>query len=134
MGSKNNRRNLHDTFNRKCKRQIIFKSKNNSDRKRNSDFVVHQEENNSSHKENGHEKKINTIRSAQFEYERIQKKKQEIKQQARKKKAEMEAALNKYKQKKKEKYKKLSAKTSKGQPLMKNRIELLLEEIQSSIK
>lgn len=46
----------------------------------------------------------------------------------------MEAALNKYKQKKKEKYKKLSAKTSKGQPLMKNRIELLLEEIQSSIK
>ncbi|XP_014612921.1 PREDICTED: thyroid transcription factor 1-associated protein 26 homolog [Polistes canadensis] len=45
-------------------------------------------------------------------------------------KTEKEEALRKYKEKKMQKYKKLSKKTKKGQPVMKERIELLLQKIQ----
>lgn len=46
----------------------------------------------------------------------------------------MKEALNKYKQKKTEKYKKLSKKTKKGQPVMKYRLEMLLEKIEKNYK
>nr|KAF7408870.1 hypothetical protein H0235_013722 [Vespula pensylvanica] len=45
-------------------------------------------------------------------------------------KAEREEALRKYKEKKMQAYKKLSKRTKKGQPVMKDRIELLLQKIQ----
>ncbi|XP_034937634.1 rRNA-processing protein FYV7 [Chelonus insularis] len=50
----------------------------------------------------------------------------------RKKQEEKAQALEKYKQKRTEKYKKLSRKTKKGQPIMKDRIEMLLQQIQLS--
>lgn len=50
-----------------------------------------------------------------------------------KRKAAKEAAAKEYKRKKLEKYKKLNQKTRKGQPVMKGRIEVLLEEIEKSI-
>nr|XP_050861215.1 thyroid transcription factor 1-associated protein 26 homolog [Vespula vulgaris] len=45
-------------------------------------------------------------------------------------KAEREEALRKYKEKKMQACKKLSKRTKKGQPVMKDRIELLLQKIQ----
>jgi len=56
--------------------------------------------------------------------------KQEEFQQKQKERAE---ALKKYRQKKDLRFKKLSAKTRKGQPLMGGRIELLLEKIQEQM-
>jgi hypothetical protein len=56
--------------------------------------------------------------------------KQEEFQQRQKDRAE---ALKKYRQKKDLRFKKLSAKTRKGQPLMGGRIELLLEKIQEQM-
>lgn len=58
------------------------------------------------------------------------KKKEEIKR----KQLEKEEALKKYKEKRAETYKKLCKKTKKGQPVMKDRMELLLQKIQSTIK
>ncbi|EFA07318.1 thyroid transcription factor 1-associated protein 26 [Tribolium castaneum] len=49
------------------------------------------------------------------------------------KKAEKEEALRKYHKEKLEKFKKLNKKTKKGQPVMKGRIEYLLEKIQRSV-
>ena len=47
-------------------------------------------------------------------------------------KAEREEAMKKYKENKFEKNKKFFKKTKKGQPVMKDRLELLLEKIQES--
>ncbi|XP_057341009.1 thyroid transcription factor 1-associated protein 26 homolog [Microplitis mediator] len=58
------------------------------------------------------------------------KKKEEI----QRKQLEKEKALKKYKEKRAETYKKLCKKTKKGQPVMKDRMELLLQKIQSTIK
>ena len=48
-------------------------------------------------------------------------------------KTEKEEALKKYKEKKMQTYKKLSKKTKKGQPVMKDRLEMLLEKIQQQV-
>lgn len=50
-----------------------------------------------------------------------------------KRKAEKEEALKKYKKEKMEKMKKLNKKTKKGQPVMKGRLEYLLEKIQKNM-
>ncbi|KAL3843223.1 hypothetical protein ACJMK2_021168 [Sinanodonta woodiana] len=70
---------------------------------------------------------------AHEEYERRKQVNLEKKKVALKKKRELAAALDKYKQKKKEKFKKLCKKTYKGQPVMKDRIEHLLEKIQRQV-
>lgn len=49
------------------------------------------------------------------------------------KKEERNKALKKYKEKKIHAFKALSKKTKKGQPVMKGRIEMLLEKIQESL-
>ena len=48
-------------------------------------------------------------------------------------KTEKEEALKKYKEKRMQTYKKLSRKTKKGQPVMKDRLEMLLEKIQQQV-
>lgn len=53
-------------------------------------------------------------------------------EEANRKKAEREEALRNYKEKKMRNFKVLSKKTRKGQPVMKGRIEMLLEKIQRS--
>ncbi len=75
---------------------------------------------------------IGSYKKAYNEYENIKAKRKLEKEAALKKQAEIKAALDKYKRKKTLKFKKLSAKTSKGQPIMKNRIEMLLEKIQQT--
>jgi hypothetical protein len=47
-------------------------------------------------------------------------------------KEEQQEALSEYKRKKMQVYKQLSKKTRKGQPVMRGRLELLLEKIQQS--
>ncbi|KAH0954519.1 hypothetical protein HN011_000247 [Eciton burchellii] len=70
---------------------------------------------------------------AKQEYQyRLNEKKKRI-EKAAQVKAEREEALKKYKEKKTRNSKILSMKTKKGQPLMKGRIELLLEKIQQSV-
>lgn len=75
---------------------------------------------------------MGTYRKAFAEYEKIKAEKIQKKEASIKRMTEIKESLEKYKQKKRDKTKKLSAKTKKGQPLMKNRIEMLLEKIQSS--
>lgn len=75
-----------------------------------------------------------TYKFAKAEYDRIRSEKKAAKERKQHRKAEIEAALNVYKEKKKLKNKKLAAKTAKGQPIMKNRIELLLDQIQHTVK
>ncbi|XP_076231497.1 uncharacterized protein LOC143177469 [Calliopsis andreniformis] len=55
------------------------------------------------------------------------------KEEALRIKLEREEALKKYKEKKMQTFKKLSKKTKKGQPVMKDRLEILLEKIQQQV-
>ncbi|XP_046395653.1 thyroid transcription factor 1-associated protein 26 [Ischnura elegans] len=68
---------------------------------------------------------------AKQEYDKKQTEKQQRREEAVRRKAEKEEALEKYRKKKMERYKKLSKKTKKGQPVMKDRLEMLLEKIQA---
>lgn len=85
--------------------------------------------------------KNNSIRSvrgkaykkAHLEYQRLQEEKKKRKEELVRKKAERDEALRVYREKKTEKFKTLSRKTKKGQPIMKNRMEMLLEQIQKSM-
>lgn len=73
-----------------------------------------------------------SYKKAYAEYERIKTQRQQERQNQSKRKKEIQESLEKYKQKKRDKTKKLAARTSKGQPIMKNRIEMLLEQIQAN--
>ncbi|KAF2896618.1 hypothetical protein ILUMI_09561 [Ignelater luminosus] len=79
-------------------------------------------------------RKKKAFKKAHLEYKRIQEEKQQKKEEIKTKKAEKAEALKQYKQKKLEKYKKLNKKTKKGQPIMKYRMEMLLEQIQKSVQ
>lgn len=84
--------------------------------------------------ENEYEQKAkkSTKRKVQLELERIKQEKQDKKEELLKQKQEREDALKLYKQKKYEKQKQLNKKTKRGQPVMKGRIEMLLDRIQNS--
>lgn len=77
--------------------------------------------------------RLNPHKEAQERYKQIQEEKKARRLEALKKKEEIQQALEEYKQKKKYKNKKLGKKTKKGQPVMKERLELLLEKIQANI-
>ncbi|KAL4096659.1 hypothetical protein QTP88_021572 [Uroleucon formosanum] len=79
------------------------------------------------------QKRPNPHKEAQERYNQIQEEKKARRLEASKKKEEIRQALEEYKQKKKFKNKKLGKKTRKGQPVMKERLELLLEKIQASV-
>ncbi|XP_060835517.1 thyroid transcription factor 1-associated protein 26 [Rhopalosiphum padi] len=79
------------------------------------------------------QKRPNPYKEAQERYNQIQEEKKARRFEASKKKEEIRQALEEYKQKKKFKNKKLGKKTKKGQPVMKERLELLLEKIQASV-
>lgn len=70
---------------------------------------------------------------AKQEYKRKQEEKKKKVEDAIRVKAEREEALRKYKEKKLHNFKVLSKKTKKGQPVMRGRIEMLLEKIQQSL-
>ncbi|VVC36313.1 Fyv7/TAP26 [Cinara cedri] len=78
-------------------------------------------------------KRYNPHRQAQERYQQIQEEKKAKRLDAIKKKEEVRLALEEYKKKKMYKNKKLGKKTKKGQPVMKERLELLLEKIQATV-
>lgn len=77
--------------------------------------------------------RLNPHKEAIEHYKQIQEEKKTRHFEALKKKEDIRLALEEYKKKKKYKNKKLRKKTKKGQPVMKERLELLLEKIQASV-
>lgn len=75
--------------------------------------------------------KISTKKKVKMELERIKAEKLQKREEILKKKEEKDEALKLYKQKKQQKEKKLNQKTKRGQPIMKGRMEMLLEKIQN---
>lgn len=73
------------------------------------------------------------IYKAKQEYKRKQEEKKKKIEDIICVKAEREEALRKYKEKRLRNFKVLSIKTKKGQPVMRGRIEMLLEKIQQSL-
>ncbi|XP_059482204.1 thyroid transcription factor 1-associated protein 26 [Neocloeon triangulifer] len=78
--------------------------------------------------------KVSTSQRVRQEFERIRQQKEDKKKELEMKKAEKEQKLLEYKAKKAERFRKLSKKTKKGQPVMKDRLEMLLEKIQKQCK
>ncbi|RLU27588.1 hypothetical protein DMN91_001392 [Ooceraea biroi] len=78
-------------------------------------------------------KKGHAFYKAKQEYQRKANEKKRRQEEAARTKAEREEALKRYKEKKIRNIKVLSQKTKKGQPVMKGRIEMLLEKIQRSV-
>ncbi|KAI4468757.1 rrna processing [Holotrichia oblita] len=71
--------------------------------------------------------------NAYQEFQRLKDEKKRKKEEIQQKKEERDKALKEYKKEKTRKYKKLNKKTSKGQPVMKYRMQMLLEQIQKSV-
>lgn len=76
------------------------------------------------------EKKRDPYHKAKEEYKKIKQDKLLKKEEMQKAKEERNKKLHEYKKKKQERFKKLSKKNKKGQPMMKGRLEMLLEKIQ----
>ncbi|GFT64482.1 hypothetical protein NPIL_210081 [Nephila pilipes] len=72
-------------------------------------------------------------RRAMQEYERNRAAIEERKQIKEAKRKEREEAITRYKEKKLENFKKLSQRTKRGQPVMKGRLEILLEKIKKTV-
>lgn len=77
--------------------------------------------------------RLSKVKAAQLELERRKEEKIKKREETQRKKKAIQEAIEKYKKKKAEKFKKLSKKTKRGQPVMKERMQLLLEEIQHKI-
>lgn len=77
--------------------------------------------------------RLSEFQRAKLEYERIQGLKEEARLEREQKVKEREMAIMKSKQVRLERIKKLTQKTKKGQPVMKGRIEILLEKIQKQV-
>jgi ATPase subunit of ABC transporter with duplicated ATPase domains len=77
--------------------------------------------------------RLSEFQKAKLQYENIQKEKEERKQEKIRKEQERIEAIKKSKQERLKRIKKLTQKTKKGQPVMKGRIELLLEKIQRQV-
>lgn len=78
-------------------------------------------------------KKGYAFHKAKWEYLRKADEKKKRLEEVARMKAEREEALRRYRNKKIHNFKVLSKKTKKGQPVMKGRIEMLLEKIQQSV-
>ncbi|XP_053975571.1 thyroid transcription factor 1-associated protein 26 homolog [Hylaeus volcanicus] len=78
-------------------------------------------------------RKVSAFHKAKKEYLRKKDDKRKKKEEIVRVKTEQKEALKKYKEKKMQTFKKLSKKTKKGQPVMKDRLELLLEKIQQQV-
>lgn len=70
---------------------------------------------------------------AKREYQRKKEEKKKVIEDNIRVKTEREEALKQYKEKKLRTFKALSRRTKKGQPVMKDRIEILLEKIQKDL-
>ena len=79
-------------------------------------------------------KNKNPFFAAREEFLKKKNEKQEKQEELLRIKNEREEAIKKYREKKMEVYKKLSKKTKKGQPIMRERMQLLFEKIQQSMQ
>lgn len=77
--------------------------------------------------------RLSELQRARQEFERIRQLKEEVRQEKEEKRKEREAAIEKSRLIRLERMKKLTQKTKKGQPVMKGRIEILLEKIQKQV-
>ena len=77
--------------------------------------------------------RLSEFQRAKLEYERIQGLKEEARLEREQKIEEREIAIVRSKQMRLERIKKLTQKTKKGQPVMKGRIEILLQKIQKQV-
>lgn len=80
-----------------------------------------------------HMYRISAFHKAKQEFLRKKNEKKKSQEDALRVKSEREEALKKYKDKRMQTYKRLSKKTRKGQPVMKDRLEMLLEKIQRQV-
>ncbi|XP_071544859.1 uncharacterized protein [Panulirus ornatus] len=78
-------------------------------------------------------KKLNSWQRAKGEYRKKVAERARKKQEALKRKEEIEEAKRKYKENRLHRFKKLNQKTKKGQPVMRGRIEIMLEKLQESM-
>lgn len=78
-------------------------------------------------------KKDSTSKKAHLEFLRIKEEKKKHKEETLKKKEEKKKAIEMSRKKKMEKFKRLNKRNKKGQPIMKDRIELLLEKLQHNM-
>ena len=72
----------------------------------------------------------NNLRRAKAAYKKKMEEKQQGQEEAVKRMEEAEAARKRYKEKRLHRFKKLNQKTKKGQPVMRGKIELMLEALQ----
>ena len=77
--------------------------------------------------------RLSEFQRAKQEFERIRQLKEDERLEKEAKRKERAAAVEKSKQIRAERMKKLTQKTKKGQPVMKGRIEILLEKIQKQV-
>ncbi|CAL4087278.1 unnamed protein product [Meganyctiphanes norvegica] len=78
-------------------------------------------------------RKLSKFKKAEAEYQKKQDEKQMKHIESNERQISIETAKNKYKEKRLERYKKLNQRTKKGQPVMKGRIELMLQKLQEDI-
>lgn len=76
----------------------------------------------------------NNLRRARAEYKKKIEEKQQSKDEVLKRRQEAEVARKRYKEKRLHRFKKLNQKTKKGQPVMRGKIELMLEALQQTAK
>lgn len=88
---------------------------------------------NSAKQHNLGSRKNKAFQKAREEFQRIKKEKELAKEERQKAAAERKEALKEYKQKKVEKVKRLNKRTRKGQPIMRDRMEMLFEQVQKSV-
>ncbi|CAH1403476.1 unnamed protein product [Nezara viridula] len=113
------------------RRQKNFKRRYNKEFKRNE--ITPNEEYKEKGEPSENNQRMGVFKAAHLEIKRRKEEKQRLLQEKLQKKKEIEQAMNEYKKKKAEKFKKLSRKTKRGQPVMRDRIQLLFEEIKQKI-
>lgn len=74
----------------------------------------------------------NNLRRARAQYKKKIEEKQQRQEEVMKRRQEAEAAKKRYKEKRIHRFKKLNQKTKKGQPVMRGKIELMLEALQQT--
>ncbi|XP_076622305.1 uncharacterized protein LOC143342380 [Colletes latitarsis] len=102
-------------------------------RRQNLKKPVSLEDSNQNEKDKMQPKKVSPFHKAKKEFLRKKDDKRKKQEQMEHIKSEQKEALKKYKEKKMQTFRKLSMRTKKGQPVMKGRLELLLEKIQQQV-
>lgn len=82
----------------------------------------------------GKVKRLKAYQQAQQEFEKRKQEKVQQKEEAAKRREEIKEAISKYNEKKKNKTQVLRKTTKRGQPVMKERLEMLYEKIKKSVE